>query len=429
MLRVRAPVPGRGPERRAGRPPPAPGTSRGAARIDRHERTAAHRRRCRRRHRGGGRRGGAVPAGRHGDRTRRAEGAGPGPRARPQAGPRHRARRAGGCRADAAGGGRRARDPVHADHAAAVRRADRRAERRAQGLRRAPGAVHPRHAAAAAGSTQAQSDQLKAFGERFAQFTQTTQQALGTGAAAQAEQAKVTAERIGDLAKSNEQRLEAVRATVEQRLDTLRTENAAKLDQMRATVDEKLQTTLEQRLGGVVQAGVRPAGAGAQGPRRDADAGGRRRRPEARADQREVARHLGRGPARHAAGEVLAPQQYEANVETRPGSTSASSTRSACRAQRRRRAVLAAGRRQVPARGLAAAAGRAGARRCAGARRPRARTSTDFMRAQAKTIRELVRRAAAHHRLRDPVRAGRGPVRRDGARGRDSPRSCSTTTA
>ena len=84
------------------------------------------------------------------------------------------------------------------------------------------------------GSTQAQSDQLKAFGERFAQFTQTTQQALGTGAAAQAEQAKVTAERIGELAKSNEQRLEAVRATVEQRLDTLRTENAAKLDQMRA---------------------------------------------------------------------------------------------------------------------------------------------------------------------------------------------------
>ena len=106
------------------------------------------------------------------------------------------------------------------------------------------------------GSTQAQSDQLKAFGERFAQFTQTTQQALGTGAAAQAEQAKVTAERIGELAKSNEQRLEAVRATVEQRLDTLRTENAAKLEQMRATVDEKLQATLEQRLGEIVQAGV-----------------------------------------------------------------------------------------------------------------------------------------------------------------------------
>jgi DNA recombination protein RmuC len=47
----------------------------------------------------------------------------------------------------------------------------------------------------------------------------------------------------------NEQRLEAVRATVEQRLDVLRSENAQKLDQMRATVDEKLQTTLDERLG------------------------------------------------------------------------------------------------------------------------------------------------------------------------------------
>ena len=40
-----------------------------------------------------------------------------------------------------------------------------------------------------------------------------------------------------------------MRATVEQRLDALRSDNAQKLEQMRATVDEKLQTTLEQRLG------------------------------------------------------------------------------------------------------------------------------------------------------------------------------------
>jgi DNA recombination protein RmuC len=54
---------------------------------------------------------------------------------------------------------------------------------------------------------------------------------------------------LGHLRQSNEQRLEAIRAAVEQRLDLLRNENAQKLDQMRATVDEKLQTTLEQRLG------------------------------------------------------------------------------------------------------------------------------------------------------------------------------------
>ena len=51
------------------------------------------------------------------------------------------------------------------------------------------------------------------------------------------------------LTQTNEQRLEAVRATVEQRLDVLRSDNAQKLEQMRATVDEKLQATLEQRLG------------------------------------------------------------------------------------------------------------------------------------------------------------------------------------
>jgi DNA recombination protein RmuC len=42
---------------------------------------------------------------------------------------------------------------------------------------------------------------------------------------------------------------EALRQTVEGRLDILRAENAAKLDEIRRTVDEKLQTELEKRLG------------------------------------------------------------------------------------------------------------------------------------------------------------------------------------
>lgn len=41
---------------------------------------------------------------------------------------------------------------------------------------------------------------------------------------------------------------EALRLTVEGRLDVLRQENSAKLDEMRQTVDEKLQSTLEKRL-------------------------------------------------------------------------------------------------------------------------------------------------------------------------------------
>ena len=51
------------------------------------------------------------------------------------------------------------------------------------------------------------------------------------------------------LATSNEQRLGAIRDTVDGRLRALQDDNAQKLEQMRATVDEKLQSTLELRLG------------------------------------------------------------------------------------------------------------------------------------------------------------------------------------
>jgi len=54
---------------------------------------------------------------------------------------------------------------------------------------------------------------------------------------------------IGRLADSNEKKLEAVRVTVEARLQSMQADNAKQLDLMRQTVDEKLQGTLEKRLG------------------------------------------------------------------------------------------------------------------------------------------------------------------------------------
>lgn len=50
---------------------------------------------------------------------------------------------------------------------------------------------------------------------------------------------------LGDFS----QRLDAIRETVEKRLGELQMRNEAKLEEMRKTVDEKLQTTLERRLG------------------------------------------------------------------------------------------------------------------------------------------------------------------------------------
>ena len=54
---------------------------------------------------------------------------------------------------------------------------------------------------------------------------------------------------ISSLTKSNEDKLEKMRNTVEERLKLLQDENSQKLEQMRETVDEKLHSTLEKRLG------------------------------------------------------------------------------------------------------------------------------------------------------------------------------------
>lgn len=54
---------------------------------------------------------------------------------------------------------------------------------------------------------------------------------------------------LGELTKLNEEKIESMRRTMENRLQTLQDENSKKLEQMRAVVDEKLQVTLEKRLG------------------------------------------------------------------------------------------------------------------------------------------------------------------------------------
>ena len=65
----------------------------------------------------------------------------------------------------------------------------------------------------------------------------------------QRSQLDIFAIQLGSLTKTNDQKLEQLRKTVEERLLLLQQDNGQKLDQMRATVDEKLSATLEQRLG------------------------------------------------------------------------------------------------------------------------------------------------------------------------------------
>lgn len=72
---------------------------------------------------------------------------------------------------------------------------------------------------------------------------------MGELALTQKNQLEAMSNVIADLSSSNEKKLEAVRVTVENKLQNLQADNAKQLEQMRQTVDEKLQGTLEKRLG------------------------------------------------------------------------------------------------------------------------------------------------------------------------------------
>ena len=80
-------------------------------------------------------------------------------------------------------------------------------------------------------------------------ITEATTRTMGELANVQKAQLEAMSSAIGKLSDSNEKKLEAVRVTVEDKLQSMQIDNAKQLDQMRQTVDEKLQGTLEKRLG------------------------------------------------------------------------------------------------------------------------------------------------------------------------------------
>lgn len=80
-------------------------------------------------------------------------------------------------------------------------------------------------------------------------ISETMARTMGELANLQKTQLEAMSSVIGKLSDSNEKKLEALRATVEDKLQSMQTDNARQLEQMRQTVDEKLQGTLEKRLG------------------------------------------------------------------------------------------------------------------------------------------------------------------------------------
>ena len=84
-------------------------------------------------------------------------------------------------------------------------------------------------------ATRTQNTQIDAFGQQLALLQKTLHDTLTN--------------QLSGLSESNARRMNEVRETLEKQLAQLQLTNAAKLDEMRATVDEKLQTTLQARLG------------------------------------------------------------------------------------------------------------------------------------------------------------------------------------
>ncbi|MDP1938300.1 MAG: DNA recombination protein RmuC [Hylemonella sp.] len=84
-------------------------------------------------------------------------------------------------------------------------------------------------------ATRTQNTQIDAFGQQLALLQKTLSDTLAL--------------QLSNLSESNARRMSEVRATLEAQLAQLQQTNIAKLDEMRATVDEKLQTTLHARLG------------------------------------------------------------------------------------------------------------------------------------------------------------------------------------
>lgn len=84
-------------------------------------------------------------------------------------------------------------------------------------------------------ATRTQNSQIDAFGQQLALLKQTLSDTLHT--------------QLQNLSEANARRMLEVRQTLEAQLAQLQASNSAKLEEMRATVDEKLQATLQSRLG------------------------------------------------------------------------------------------------------------------------------------------------------------------------------------
>lgn len=177
--------------------------------------------------------------------------------------------------------------------------------------------------------SSAQRAQLETFAAQLAQLRTETTATLRTanealvasvGQAAQVQRGQLEQlmQQLQLMIERNEQRLQSVQQVVEGKLRELRDDNAQQLERMRATVDEKLHATLEQRLGESFRL---------VSERLDAVHKGLGEMQSLASGVGDLKRVLSNVKMRGTWGEiqlgnlleqVLAPEQFEANVATKP---------------------------------------------------------------------------------------------------------------
>ena len=122
------------------------------------------------------------------------------------------------------------------------------------------------------------------------------------------------------FAEQNAASLDAIRATVQGQLETLQKDNHAQLDQMRRTVDEKLQKTLDDRITQsfqLVNQRLQEVYTGLGEMKTLASGVGDLKKVLSNVKTRGI---LGEYQLGAIIAEILAPEQYEENVATVPGS-------------------------------------------------------------------------------------------------------------
>ena len=159
-----------------------------------------------------------------------------------------------------------------------------------------------------------------AVGMRFQDLQQSTEARLDKIRDAVANQLSSGAKAITDLMHSNETSMEHVRSAVDMRLQAIQTSNEDKLDRMRETVDEKLQSTLEKRLGesfNQVSKRLEEVHRGLGEMQQLATGVGDLKRVLTNVKSRGTWGEVQLGALLE---EILAPDQYSANVQPDPGS-------------------------------------------------------------------------------------------------------------